>query len=215
MNQPTGKSVQMSASRRPSTQRCPRHPSGQLLPGPGRASRRPPRRPARHPVPRARRASRSAASQPDCRQPRPPRERQASRLPLFRPGPRPLPSVESPPCPRRPAAAPPALPQPQEHQRTQQGQPRHEHDAIMKETTRQPRPPPIHSSSLARPVSLMPQEEDLASCRSCHTLSGERRGTSRYSASQPTAPPSPTNSQSVSPSLQFDGINSAAVTSYS
>ncbi|WP_327434620.1 transposase family protein [Streptomyces sp. NBC_01236] len=75
LNQPTGRSVQVNTLCRLSTPRSRRHPDGQFLPGPGRASRRPLRHPAHRPVPRVRHAPRSAASQPGCRQPRQPRER--------------------------------------------------------------------------------------------------------------------------------------------
>ncbi|GGS23356.1 insertion element IS110 uncharacterized 43.6 kDa protein [Streptomyces nojiriensis] len=71
----TGSSTHISLLCRPPTPRPPRHPDGQLLPGPGRAARRPLRRPAHRPAPRARHAPRSAASQPGGRQPRQPRER--------------------------------------------------------------------------------------------------------------------------------------------
>jgi hypothetical protein len=101
------------------------------------------------------------------------------------PGPGPLPSAGSPPCPRRPGAAP------RQHFRCLRSisegskvTPRHEHIASRRETTPQPRPPPTQSSSPTRPDSPAPHEEDRTPAEAAHMLDAEHGGTPRT----PTGP---------------------------
>ncbi|MEV6653993.1 AAA family ATPase [Streptomyces sp. NPDC051219] len=88
-----------------------------------------------------------------------------------------MPSAGSPPCPRRPAAAPPAFPQPQEHQRRKQGHARHEHVASTKETTpRQSLLQPTRHLWHDQTVSC-PTEKIEPRAEAAHTLDEEHRGT--------------------------------------